>query len=109
LHSLIGWFFSVPARRITETIFQYDRLVGSEGLATGPSWLRKQFTRFDVIGMPPPEYGPLLIVSNHPGMVDAMAICAQVSRDDLRILAAERPILRLLPNVLTRLIFVPDD
>jgi hypothetical protein len=42
-------------------------------------------------------------------MVDAMVICAQVRRDDLRILAAERPILRLLPNVLAHLIFVPDD
>ena len=109
LHRQIGWLFSVPARRITATIFQYDRLVGSEGLATGSAWLLEQFTRFAVVGMPPPSYGPLLIVGNHPGMVDAMAICAQVPRDDLRILSAERPILRLLPNVLTRLIFVPDD
>jgi 1-acyl-sn-glycerol-3-phosphate acyltransferase len=109
LHHLIGWLFSVPARRITEAIFLYDRLVGSEGLATGSAWLLGQFARFVVVGMPPPAYGPLLIVGNHPGLVDAMAICAQVSRDDLRILAVERPILRLLPNVLTRLIFVPDD
>ena len=109
LHSLIGWFFSVPARRITETIFQYDRLVGGEGLAAGSAWLLEQFARVVVVGKPPPSYGPLLVVGNHPGMVDAMAICAQVPRDDLRILAAERPILRLLPNVLTHLIFVPDD
>ena len=109
LHSLIGWFFSVPARRITETIFQYDRLVGSKGLAAGSAWLLEQFTRFVVVGMPPPAYGPLLIVGNHPGVVDAMAICAQMPRDDLRILAAERPMLRLLPNVRARLIFVPDD
>jgi len=109
LHSLIGWFFSVPARRITETIFHYDRLVGSKGLAAGSAWLLEQFTRFVVVGMPPPAYGPLLIVGNHPGVVDAMAICAQVPRDDLRILAAERPMLRLMPNVRARLIFVPDD
>ena len=109
LHSLMKCFFSVPARRITETIFQYDRLVGSEGLATGSVWLLEQFTRLVVVGKPPPAYGPLLIVGNHPGMVDAMVICAQVHRDDLRILAAERPILRLLPNILTHLIFVPDD
>jgi hypothetical protein len=32
-----------------------------------------------------------------------------VQRDDLRILAAERPILRLLPNIMPYLIFVPDD
>ena len=109
LHSLIGCFFSVPAWRITETIFQYDRLVGSAGLATGSMWLLEQFTQFVVVGMLPPASGPLLVVGNHPGMVDAMAICTRVLRDDLRILAAERPILRLLPNVLTHLIFVPDD
>ena len=109
LHRLIGKLFSVPARRITETIFHYDRLVGSEGLASGSQWLLEQFTRFVVVGMPPPASGPLLIVGNHPGVVDAMAICAHVPREDLRILAADRPILRLLPNVMTRLIFVPDD
>src|SRR5689334_25179714 len=67
LHSLIGWFFSVPARRITETIFQYDRLVGSEGLAAGSAWLLEQFARVVVVGMPPPSHGPLLVVGNHPG------------------------------------------
>jgi hypothetical protein len=91
LHSLMGFFFSIPARRITETVFHFDRLVGSEGLATGSAWLLEQFTRLIVVGIPPPAYGPLLIVGNHPGMVDAMAICAQVHRDDLRILAAKRP------------------
>jgi 1-acyl-sn-glycerol-3-phosphate acyltransferase len=102
--------FSIPARRITEIVFHYDRLVGSEGLAASSAWLLEQFTRsVQVIGDPPPLQGPLLIVSNHPGMVDAMAIFAQVQRDDLRILAAERPILRLLPNIMPYLIFVPDD
>jgi 1-acyl-sn-glycerol-3-phosphate acyltransferase len=109
LHSLVGRFFSIPARRITATVFQYDRLVGSEGLAAGSLWLLEQFTRSVAVGTPLPAHGPLLIVGNHPGMVDAMAICAQVHRDDLRILAAERPLLRLLPNVLAHLIFVPDD
>lgn len=109
LHGVVGKFFSVPARRITETIFQYDRLVGSDGLAAGSAWLLEQFTRLVVIGTPPPACGPLLIVGNHPGVVDAMAICAQLPRDDLRILAADRPLLRLLPNVQTHLIFVPDD
>lgn len=110
LHGLIGRLFSVPARRITETVFHYDRLVGSEGLAASSAWLLEQFTRsVEVIGTPPPTQGPVLIVSNHPGMVDAMAIFAQMQRDDLRILAAERPILRLLPNIMPYLIFVPDD
>jgi 1-acyl-sn-glycerol-3-phosphate acyltransferase len=62
-----------------------------------------------VDGHLPPPTGPLLIVSNHPGMVDAMAIFAHTPRCDLRILAAERPVLRLLPNILPYLIFVPEE
>jgi hypothetical protein len=110
LHGLIGRAFSIPARRITKTVFEYDRRVGSDGLAASSVWLLEQFTHsVQMIGEPPPVHGPLLIVSNHPGMVDAMAIFAQVQRSDLRILAAERPILRLLPNIMPYLIFVPDD
>jgi 1-acyl-sn-glycerol-3-phosphate acyltransferase len=109
LHSLMWYFFSVPARRITETVFHFDRLVGSEGLTAGSVWLLEQFSRLAVVGVPPPTHGPLLIVGNHPGIVDAMAICTVVRRDDLRILAAERLVLRLLPNILKHLIFVPDD
>lgn len=110
LHRLIGRLFSAPARRVTETVFQYDRRVGSDGLAASSVWLVEQFAQsVQVIGIPPPTQGPLLIVSNHPGMIDAMAIFAQVQRPDLRILAAERPILRLLPNIMPYLIFVPDD
>lgn len=110
LHRLIGRAFSKPAQRITETVFQYDQRVGRDGLAASSAWLLDQFAHsVRVIGEAPPVEGPLLIVSNHPGMVDAMAIFAQVQRDDLRILAAERPILRLLPNILPYLIFVPDD
>ncbi len=110
LHRVIRHLFSAPARRVTETVFQYDQRVGSDGLAASSIWLVQQFARsVQVIGTPPPTQGPLLIVSNHPGMIDAMAIFAQVQRPDLRILAAERPILRLLPNILPYLIFVPDD
>ena len=110
LHRLIGHVFSIPARRVTETVFQYDQRVGRDGLAASSAWLLDQFTHsVQVIGAAPQLDGPLLIVSNHPGMVDAMAIFAQVQRDDLRILAAERPILRLLPNILPYLIFVPDE
>ena len=50
--------------------------------------------------------GPLLAVSNHPGVVDAMAICVALGRSDLKIIASEREILQLLPGVSSRLLFV---
>lgn len=110
LHNLLRRVFEGPARRVTETVFHYDHLVGRDGLASSSVWLLEQFTNsVRVVGSPPPQSGPLLIVSNHPGMVDAMAVFAQVQRPDLRIIAAERPVLRLLPNILPYLIIVPDD
>lgn len=110
LHRFVGRVFEGPARRITEMVFHYDRLVGSEGLTAGSTWLVEQFARsVQIHGDLPPPHGPLLIVSNHPGLIDAMVIFAQVQRHDLRILAAERPVLRLLPNIMPYLIFVPDD
>jgi hypothetical protein len=56
-----------------------------------------------------PRSGPVLILSNHPGMSDTLALFASIPRSDLRILAGDRPFLRALPNVSSRLIYVPDE
>ncbi|MEP7119707.1 MAG: 1-acyl-sn-glycerol-3-phosphate acyltransferase [Byssovorax sp.] len=56
-----------------------------------------------------PGSGPLLVVSNHPGLFDALALFAAVGetgRDDLSILAARRPLLTALPNLSRRLLSI---
>jgi 1-acyl-sn-glycerol-3-phosphate acyltransferase len=56
-----------------------------------------------------PGTGPLLIVSNHPGLFDALALFASfgsTERDDLSILAARRPLLTALPNLSRRLLSI---
>jgi hypothetical protein len=52
-----------------------------------------------------PKQGPLLIVSNHPGTYDSVAIAASLPRDDLQIIASNFPILCRLPNARRHLIF----
>lgn len=52
-----------------------------------------------------PPNGPLLIVSNHPGAYDSLAIAASLPRDDLQIIAIGYPLLRMLPNASRHLIF----
>jgi 1-acyl-sn-glycerol-3-phosphate acyltransferase len=52
-----------------------------------------------------PSEGPLLIVSNHPGSYDSVAIAANLPRDDLQIIATGFPVLRRLPNARQHLIF----
>ena len=53
-----------------------------------------------------PQEGPLLIVSNHPGAIDGIAIGASLPRDDLSVVATGFPLLKRLPSASQRIIFI---
>ena len=100
----------VPARRLARQVATYDEIVGESGLAAGGAWaLGRMARRVEVEGREgvPPE-GPLLLVANHPGLADALALFATVPRRDLRVVAAERPFLEALPNTSRHLIPVSE-
>ena len=109
--SLLRLLSSVPARRLAEQVATYDDIVGEGGLPAGGSWALEQMARGVVVegadGVP--VEGPLLVVSNHPGLADAVALFAAMPRGDIRVIAAERPFLSALPNTSGALILVPDD
>jgi hypothetical protein len=90
----------IPARRLARQILTYDRIVGESGLGTGGAWALKRLSRNTSIEGREnvPREGPLLLVSNHPGLADAVALFAAIPRDDLRVIAADRPFLEALPN-----------
>lgn len=106
--SLLAWLCRRPARRFAEQILHYDHLVGQQGLAVGANWVLQTFrNRLTVRGAEHvPADGPLLIVSNHPGLTDTAALFATIARPDLRIIAADRPFLRALPHTTQHLIYV---
>jgi len=56
-----------------------------------------------------PADGPALILANHPGMADTIALFTSLPRPDLRIIALARPFLHALPNVSRQLIYVPTE
>jgi acyltransferase-like protein len=106
---LAEWLARFPARRLSRQILRFDELVGQCGLATAGRYILDEFTGSTRIEgqQHVPRRGPLLAVANHPGMVDVMAICVALEfRPDLKIIASEREILRLIPNFRSRLLFV---
>src|ERR687889_1119820 len=100
----------VPARRLARQILTYDRIVGESGLGTGGAWALKRLSRNTSIEGQEnvPRVGPLLLVSNHPGLADAVALFAATPRDDLRVIAADRPFLDALPNTSRHLMTVAE-
>lgn len=103
--------FAPLARRLGETIARFDAAVGQGSL---PMAAGRVLGSLGVVPMvrgntPFPQTGPLVVVANHPGVYDAMALFAAIGRDDLRVIAAERDFLRALPEMERHLLFVEDN
>jgi 1-acyl-sn-glycerol-3-phosphate acyltransferase len=90
----------VPAQRVARQIANYDQIVGESGLGVGGAWaLERMVRRVEIEGRERvPTEGPLLLVSNHPGLADAVALFSSIPRADLRVVAAQWPLLDALPN-----------
>ncbi|MCI0487108.1 MAG: 1-acyl-sn-glycerol-3-phosphate acyltransferase [Blastocatellia bacterium] len=96
------------AERFAREVANYDQVVGREGLGEGARWiLSRNVARVEVSGQGSvPTEGPLLVVSNHPGLADAMALFASLPRNDLKVVAFDRPFLRALSHTSEHLIYM---
>jgi 1-acyl-sn-glycerol-3-phosphate acyltransferase len=98
-----------PARRFAGQLAMLDAQVAAHGLQAGGAWIVDQLASgLDVHGPPPPTTGPLLVLANHPGLLDAAALFAALPRPDLRVLAFPRPFLRALPHIAAAVIPVGE-
>jgi len=100
-----------PARRFARTVLEFDRRVACDGLHAAATWGLGQFAaKVEVVGIDRlSQQGPLLLVANHPGITDTLAIFASLPRRDLHTVAAARPFLQALDNMTRRLIFVDES
>jgi hypothetical protein len=100
----------IPAERLARQVATYDEIVGESGLAAGGAWALERMARYaEVEGRENvPAKGPVLLAANHPGLADSVALFSVVPRRDLRVMAAERPLLEALPNTSRHLIPVSD-
>lgn len=106
---LLGLILWPPARRFASLAAAFDHQVAEVGFCEAARWALPRFIRrVEVLGREHiPLRGPLLVASNHPGVVDALAIAAELAREDLKIIATAIPFMRGLPSSARHLIYTP--
>ncbi|MBM4427390.1 MAG: hypothetical protein FJ031_09145 [Chloroflexi bacterium] len=112
LASALRRMFNKPARMFAEQMVRFDNTVGESDLAEASRRLmRTNYVRdVRVHGREHvPANGPVLFLSNHPGMADTISLFAAINRPDLKIIAIQRPFLATLQNTTNQLFFIDDD
>jgi hypothetical protein len=120
-HPMLAWMlrgiFKGSAGKFAKVMLEFDDGVGSAGLAYAARRMLRKYTQ-DVRIFSTPSTGsgrrllpagPFLALSNHPGMVDTLALFSALNRSDLKIIAVDRPFLKALPNTSEKLFYVTDD
>jgi 1-acyl-sn-glycerol-3-phosphate acyltransferase len=109
--ALLRKAFYGPAKKFARQMLRFDAQVAAAGLPLAAQALFRQYAQgMNVLGKENiPSAGPALFLSNHPGMVDTLALFIAIARPDLKIVAVERPFLQALTNTSKQLIFISDD
>ncbi len=97
-------------RGVVHQAAEFESCVSEQGLHAASrrylSRLGATLELHDLDGIPPD--GPLLIVANHPGISDTLALFSAIEREDLMIIADANPFLEALASVRKQLILLPD-
>ncbi len=104
---LISPIFNSPVEKFAQIGANLDNNVKEFGVRKAAQLMLANFVeKVSSIGQSRvPKEGPLLVVSNHPGTVDSVAIAASLPRNDLKIVSQNIPFLMNLPNASQHLIF----
>ncbi len=112
LAAVLRFLFFKPARKFAQQMMEFDTLTGQVGLSEASCrFLQRHYIKdLRVHGREHmPTSGPVLVLSNHPGMTDNVSLFAAVNRPDLRIIAIQRPFLESLYNISPKLSYVSDN
>ena len=112
LASMLRRTFVNPAKKFATQMVDFDNLVGQLGLANASLAIMQKLYVQDirVHGREYiPKEGPVLFLSNHPGMSDTLSLFVTINRTDLKIIALHRPFLESLTNTTRQLFFINDE
>jgi hypothetical protein len=103
--------FSPQAEQFTQMVLDFDQRVGEAGLQVASrEMLMRHVQDVRVGGLEHvPADGAVIFAANHAGMSETLACFSAVPRADLKAVGNDRPFVRALPNVFSRLIAVPEE
>lgn len=103
--------FNAACRRFAHIAIRFDQEVAAFGFREAAQRILPHFAReVHARGAEHvPAEGPLLVVSNHPGTVDGLAIASRLPRPDLKIVVSGVPFLRHLRATANHLIYSSLD
>ncbi len=110
-HNIFRPLFRNLTDRLAYIGVSFDQMINSEGLPAASAWMLTHFCRdVQVHGVKfIPDQGPLLVVSNHPGTYDALAIYSILEGHTIRSVSSVIPFLDLLPNARQIFLFTPHE
>jgi len=111
LSRLVAPLFRPPVRRFARFAAAFENDVATVGFreAAG-NGIDDFINEVDIIGERRlPKDGPLLLAANHPGTIDFLLTASLLPRDDLKIVASNVSIVRLLPATVDHFIFIASD
>jgi hypothetical protein len=111
LRRALGWFFHLPTKRFARMMAEVDRATDYGGLPAGCQTMSNFLNVKALVKGAEniPLIGPAIILSNHPGAYDSIALGACVKRLDLKFIVGETGLFHALPHIQPRLIMVSMD
>lgn len=111
LRHAFGWVFSLPTRRFARIMADVDTAVGKSGPPAGCQ------TMLDALEVKTasegvsniPKTGPAIILANHPGAYDSMAIGSLIPRTDLKVIVGKTRLFQVLPHIHPQMIYASQE
>lgn len=101
---------STPPQIFAHQMVEFDSAIQTCGLVEASRLaIRHYVDTLRVFGRERIPTSGFLALSNHPGMTDTLSLFIALNRDDLKIIALDRPFLNALPNISKQLAYVSDD
>ncbi|NPV56208.1 MAG: hypothetical protein HPY76_05970 [Anaerolineae bacterium] len=99
-----------PLNKFAKLFAKIDEIVGEGGLQPGLAWALPHFTQGIEVhnGEKIPLSGAVLVISNHPGGTETLALPAALPKREMYLVTNPLPFLQALPNIQKYAVFVTE-